>query len=250
MLELMMSELEQAFWYMHKALPRQAPGSDSSTQMLLDRAALPVSSNRVLDIGCGPGRSSLVLAKNDFKVIAIDTSGILLDELRLSARASGYESAIDAQHVSMFDLPYAEESFDVVWSEGAAYIAGWEAAVRDWQKMLKPGGKMVLTECCWLTDAPSESVRQFWSEGYPTMLTIAQAAEKAEAHGLTVEYTYTFPDSDWWDEYYSPLSERLENHQHSTDATLQRVMAGMRTEIELRKNYAHEYGYVGFILRK
>jgi SAM-dependent methyltransferase len=246
----MASEREKAFWRIHEKLPRQAPGSDASTQTLLELANLPKLPAKALDIGCGPGRSSLLLAQHGCTVTAIDTSDVLLGELEAAAEESGYNKDIDIQNVSMFEMPYRKGSFDIVWAEGAAYIVGWEVAVQYWQNLLRPDGTMVLTECCWLTDTPSREARKFWNEGYPTMLTVKQAIEKANAFGLTVENIYILPESDWWNEYYTPITKRLISNEHSTDKALRDVIAATKEEIELRKNHAQEYGYVGFVLSK
>ena len=137
----MMSAREKAFWHIHKGLPRQAPGSDASTRRLLELAKLPRTNMSVIDIGCGPGRSALVLAKNGFSVTAIDTSSLLLDELRSSVDAEELGNSITIESASMFELPYSDSSFDIIWSEGAAYIAGWESAIRSWQRLLRPAGR-------------------------------------------------------------------------------------------------------------
>lgn len=241
---------EKAFWQIHKKLPRQAPGSDATTRKLLRLADLPKTATDALDIGCGPGRSAFVLADNGLRITAIDTSETLLEELRASLAQKGYEDTITANNVSMFEIPCSDSSFDLVWAEGAAYIATWDNAIKDWQRLLRPGGKIVITECCWLTNTPSEATRQFWDEGYPTMLNVDQATDHAKKFGLAMEATYTLPDRDWWDEYYLLIEKRLEENRDSNDSVLQEVMAAERAEIDLRKKYASEYGYVGFILSK
>lgn len=245
-----MSAREKAFWHIHKGLPRQAPGSDASTRRLLELAKLPRTNMSIIDIGCGPGRSALVLAKNGFSVTAIDTSSLLLDELRSSVDAEELGNSITIESASMFESPYSDSSFDIIWSEGAAYIAGWESAIRSWQRLLRPGGKMILTECCWLTSMPSAATRHFWSKGYPTMLTVQQAITLAQKNKLTVEATYILPDSDWWNEYYTPIERRLEEHGGSSDPALQEIIFAEKQEIELRKSYPTEYGYVGFVLSR
>ena len=50
------------FWELHDGLPRQAPGSEATTRHLLGRCGPMPASPTVLDVGCGPGRSTLVLA--------------------------------------------------------------------------------------------------------------------------------------------------------------------------------------------
>ena len=80
------------------------------------------------------------------------------------------------------------------------------------------------------------------------MLTAYQAANIAEQLGFTVEATYTLPDSDWWDEYYTPLQARFEQLKNSGNPAIHEVIAMETTEINLRKKYGSEYGYVGFVL--
>jgi hypothetical protein len=49
---------------------------------------------------------------------------------------------------------------DVAWSEGAAYM-GFGEAFTSWSRLL-PGGGMVVTEYCCLTDHPSPDAARFW----------------------------------------------------------------------------------------
>lgn len=243
----MTSEHEKIFFQLHANLPRQAPGSDASTLRLLELSNMPEDSNKALDIGCGPGRSSLLLTKNGFHVTAIDTNDNFLAELHDLSIAQGLLHRITVQNISMFEMPYSDGSFDLIWSEGVAYITVWDNALKSWQKLLKPSGKMVLTECCWLTDNPSFETQSFWGEAYPTMLTIAQATQHANTQGLTVDGTLVLPGIDWWSEYYTPLERRLSSSE-STDEITQQVVAIEKKEIELRRKFGSEYGYVGFVL--
>lgn len=54
--------LHDAFFALHHGLPRQGPGSDTTTRHLLSLAGPLPERPRVLDLGCGPGRSALLLA--------------------------------------------------------------------------------------------------------------------------------------------------------------------------------------------
>lgn len=56
-----------------------AQGRDE-VQQLLERVDL--ESGHVLDLGCGPGRHALPLARAGLQVTAVDTSDVLLDQLR------------------------------------------------------------------------------------------------------------------------------------------------------------------------
>ena len=67
----------ESFWRIHNRLPRQAPGSDETSLRLLNVAGNPAG--KALDIGCGPGRASLLLAESGLEVVAIDTHQPFLD---------------------------------------------------------------------------------------------------------------------------------------------------------------------------
>jgi len=62
----------------------------------------------------------------------------------------------------MTELPFADESFDLVWAEGSAYIMGVENALTQWRTLLQSQGCMVLSDLVWLTETPSQTVREFW----------------------------------------------------------------------------------------
>lgn len=79
--------LPDAFWTLHHGLLRQAPGSDASTRLLLDLARPWPDHPRAVDLGAGPGRSSLVLAAAGAHVTAVDTHGPFLAGLRTAAAA-------------------------------------------------------------------------------------------------------------------------------------------------------------------
>lgn len=240
--------LSEAFWKIHTGLPRQAPGSDNTTLRLLELAGNPTG--RALDIGCGQGRASLLLAKEGMTVVATDTYQPFLEELGLTVKTEGLSEKITTRNISMDALDYPAESFDLLWSEGSAYILGWEKAISSWKPLLKPKGVLVATECCWLIDTPSEEAKQFWAEGYPTMLSAKAAADVAVRHGYSVVATYTLTASDWFDEYYNPLKSNHVLLAIGADTSMKQAISSGRKEIELYEKHGDEYGYVGFVLKK
>src|SRR3954453_22159381 len=173
----------EVFWTLHSALPREGVGSGATTRALLELAR-PLPGNRALDIGCGPGRSALVLADAGFRVTAVDTHEPFLDRLRAAVGAR----LVTVQRASMADLPYADGAFDLVWCEGAAYLMGVDAALAAWRRLLVPGGALVFTEVGWTTPAPSAEARAFWS-AYPAMRDEAATVAAAEAAGYEVVAT-------------------------------------------------------------
>ncbi|WP_203678850.1 SAM-dependent methyltransferase, partial [Streptomyces microflavus] len=75
-----------AFFALHQDLPRQGPGSDATTRRLLEMAGPLPEHPRVLDAGCGPGRSALLLAEEaGAHVTAVDLHQPFLDGLAAEA---------------------------------------------------------------------------------------------------------------------------------------------------------------------
>lgn len=238
---------DDPFWKIHNGLPRQAPGSDATTLHLLDLAGNP--KGKGLDIGCGPGRASLLLASAGIELTAIDTHQPFLDELESSARSQGLTDALTIRNIAMEELEYPDDSIDLIWSEGAAYLMGLENAMRTWRPFIKLNGLLVVTECCWLTDTPSPEAREFWDESYPDMPTLAAIAEMATRSGYQVVDAYILPKSDW-DEYYLPMKARVASLDSVTDEDMQTTLAKVKREISTYENHLVEYGYAGFVLKK
>ncbi len=239
--------LHDSFFALHHGLPRQGPGSDTTTRRLLALAGKLPERPRVLDLGCGPGRSALLLAAEaGAEVTAVDTHEPFLAELRRSAADRGLDGSIHTLRADMGALPFPDGSFDLVWAESSVFVLGFDRALAEWRRLLAPGGTLVLTECVWTTEEPGPAARAFWEEHY-TLRTVAGNAAAAVGAGYHVLGTVPQPESDW-DEYYGPLAA----HADAADTTvpgMAEAVAGARTEIALRREHGSDYGYAGFALR-
>ena len=157
---------------LHQRLPREGPGNDQCTREALNRLPVLAPGANALDLGCGPGRQTLVLAKSlKTRVIAVDSHQPYLDQLKRSATAEGLSQLIATRCADFGALDIEPGSIDLIWSEGAAYILGFEESLRRWGRLLKAGGLTAVSECTWLTDSPPEEPLHFWRAGYPTMGT-------------------------------------------------------------------------------
>lgn len=242
-----MSDIVNAFFSLHHGLPRQAPGSDATTRRLL-RLAGPLPANpRVLDLGSGPGRASLLLAAEaGARVTAVDLHQPFLDELAAAAARRGV--SIETVNLSMAELPYPDGSFDVIWAESSAYNIGFDTALATWKRLLAPGGVLVVTECEWDTDTPSAAATAFWEKHYPLRTPERNAAAARDA-GYTITAVVRQPDSDWFDEYYTPLAARLDAAD-TTDPAMAAAVEVSREEIAMRREHGTEYRYAGYVLRR
>lgn len=241
----------EAIFRLHAGLPRQAPGSDACTRDALRRLPPLPEAPVVLDLGCGPGRSTLILAQElRTRIIAIDLHEPFLDQLVTEARRLGLAHLVDARKSDMAALDLAPGTVDLIWCEGAVYNIGFTVGLERWRPLLKPRGLMALTECAWLTDDPSPEVAAFWREAYPAMATIDQNAQAAEAAGYRVLDRFVLPENAWWDEYYGPLSRRGAQLRPGADAALLTAIEATEQEIDVWRGHRHAYGYVFFLFQR
>lgn len=259
-----MDKIERFFLTLHSDMPRQGPGSPSTTAVALSmiESFSPGFSGKkdlqVLDVGCGPGMQTVQLAEHftGAKVKALDYYPQFFDELTDSAVARGVSKRVDPVEGSMFEMAFAEESFDVLWSEGAIYIIGFERGLKEWKRFVKPGGFMAVSEISWLTDSRPAELEAFWSSEYPGIDTVAGNMEKIQAAGYLPIGTYVFPPRDWFDEYYDPLMERISlcrgiaERDRENSAELLAVLEAEENEIELFRRFSGYYSYAFYIMRR
>jgi demethylmenaquinone methyltransferase/2-methoxy-6-polyprenyl-1,4-benzoquinol methylase len=102
-----------------------------------------------LDIGCGIGLQSLLLAKAiapDGYVTGLDISAELLDYARSKLAASPLADRILLKEGDMRSLPFPDDSFDWVWSaDCVGYPSGdLLSALREIVRVVRPGGRVAL----------------------------------------------------------------------------------------------------------
>ncbi|MED4755614.1 class I SAM-dependent methyltransferase [Brevibacillus choshinensis] len=213
------------FFEIHKDIPREGPGNNESTRrafyMLTD---LPVHPH-VLDVGCGPGMQTKELANLTDGTITVQGD--------------------------MFDLPFEEQSMDLIWSEGAIYIIGFERGLREWRKLLKPRGYLVVSELTWLTEERPSEIEAFWMENYRGIKSAVANEGIAEHAGYQLINQFTLPEAGWW-EYYRPLEQRVAmlREQFPSQVNMLDALDETQREIELYKKYSAYYGYTFYILQR
>lgn len=100
---------------------------------------------RCLDIGCGPGFFSIILARLGHQVTAFDYSAGMLEKAEETFAEEGIlvETCCgDAQNLS-----FADESFDYLVSRNLLWnLEDPEQAYREWLRVLKPGGRILVAD--------------------------------------------------------------------------------------------------------
>jgi|SRR3989344_3207658 len=237
----------------HSDLPREGPGDNASTHRAFSMITELPPQPRILDIGCGPGIPTIQLAKiTQGSLVALDYEQKYLNELNKNAREQDVLEKIKTVRGSMFELPFEQGSFDLIWSEGAIFIIGFEKGLTDWKQFLKNDGYLAVTHISWLkSDIPDEP-KNFWKNAYPAINSIENNLKIIEQCGYKSVGHFVLPESAWWDDYYTPMEKRLtmlrERHKDNESA-LARI-AESQQEIDVYRNYSDCYGYVFYIMQK
>ncbi|MEO2078300.1 MAG: class I SAM-dependent methyltransferase [Bacillus sp. (in: firmicutes)] len=240
------------FYELHRDIPREGPGNNESTRKAYKIIEKYVSKPFILDIGCGPGMQTLELASlTDGSVLATDVNDGFLESLKEVVEKRGLSRKINIQKANMKSLPFDEGQFDIIWSEGAIFIIGFEKGLREWKKYLKENGIIVVSELSWIKNDPPKEVEEFWRNAHPGMDSIMGNKQKAEKLGYEVIDTFVLPESGWWDHYYTPLEERISmfREKYQNDKGILNSLSEFQTEIELYRKYSDYYGYVFYLLR-
>jgi ubiquinone/menaquinone biosynthesis C-methylase UbiE len=116
-------------------------------------AARLTGAERVLDAGCGAGHTALAFAPQAAEVVAYDLTPTMLEQVVQLAAERDVSNVVtregDVEH-----LPFGDGEFDLVVSRYSAHHWGNPAAaLREFRRALKPGGRFILSDIV-AQDAP------------------------------------------------------------------------------------------------
>jgi len=161
--------------------------------------ALPKLNNpKILDIGCGSGIPTLELARlSHGEILGIDIDQPALDKFARKIKEAGLTGQVQAVNCSIFDMDFADESFDIIWSEGSIYAIGFERGLREWRRFLKPGGFMMVHD----------------EQG-----NVKEKLEQIPDCGYELLGYFILSKEIWWTEYFAPLEKLIvESRTRYTD---------------------------------
>lgn len=226
--------MNEAFFQLHRDLPREAPGDVESLSWALERAGTGARA-RILDAGCGPGADLAALAglRPGAELLGVDLHEPFIQRIRATLPQVGAE---------VCDMLSPPGDFDLIWSAGAAYGPGVSQALAAWRGHLRPGGAVAFSDCLWRVTRPSAAARAFWSRDYPGMCDLAGHLARVEAAGWRVKGA-RWLGAAAWAAYYDPLSARVAALRPGADADLAEVLDATQAEIDLWRDHGGDYGY-------
>lgn len=239
---------------LHKGADRQGPGGNDETEKAIGLAGIDRDAPlKIADIGCGTGASTMTLARLlNAKITAVDFLQDFIDVLANRAQSNGVDEKITPLCASMEQLPFEDEEFDVIWSEGAIYNIGFERGVADWKRYLKPGGLLIVSEITWLTNSRPSKLQDHWNNEYPEIDTASVKIKVLEDRGYIPIGYFVLPEHCWLDNYYEPMRKSFDDFlsRNGNSEEARAIVEAERHEIELYEKYKAYFSYGVYIARK
>lgn len=207
----------------------------------------------ILDIGCGRGEPTLELARlSDGTVTGIDINQVSLDELDRKARELDSSDRVRTMNMSLRDIDFPDGSFDIIWAEGSIFVIGFEKGLREWRRLIRPKGFLVVHEMCWLRPDPPDEIRIHWERMYPEICTVEEDVAAVPGCGYHLVGHFPLPDDAWWHLYYKPLEERIRafRREHRDDPRSLAVLDKQQGEVDLYRKHGKWYGSAFFVMQK
>ena len=152
----------------------------------------------------------------------------------------------------MDNLPFENAEFDVIWSEGAIYNIGFEKGVVDWNRYLKAGGLLIVSEITWTAASRPAEVQKYWEGEYPEIDVASAKISVLEKNGYSPIGYFVLPEHCWLDNYYRPMQDGFEEFlsRHGDSEEAHAIIAAEKQEIRLYEKYGAYYSYGMYIARK
>ena len=234
------------FFELFSGLPRQGPGDSKSTVRAFRCVPELTPHDRILDIGCGTGAQTFALAESTpASIVAIDNHVPYVEALNERAVELSIANRVVACVADMRQLEFENDSFDLIWCEGAIYNMGVDTALREWRRFLRHKGFIVFTEVCWQKPNPPNECRLFWKHEYPAISAKKELLNVIESCGYQLIDHFPLDESAWWDGYYQPLQTNLNAFRESYggDPEAQNLCDQCQREIDIWHAYGAFYGY-------
>ena len=187
---------------------------------------------RILDIGCGTGVPTVELARlSGGEVTGIDVDQPCLDEAVRRIKEAGLSDRVQVMNRSMLDMDFPDESFDIVWAEGSIAAMGFERGLKEWRRLLRPGGFLTV---------------------HDEMGNVTAKLEQISGCGYDLLDYFTVGEDAWRDEYYAPLEAHIGEMgaTHGDGPEIMAMVEEDRRFIEAFKKNPERDRAVFFVMRK
>jgi hypothetical protein len=180
----------------------------------------------------------------------VDNHQPFVDVIAAWSEKEGYNGRVKTLNASMNALQFGKGQFDLIWSEGAIFIIGFETGLKAWKPLVKKGGFMVVSDAAWFEPEPPQELVQWWEkEGYVPG-TEEQLSEQVKTAGLRLVATYRLPEAGGGIITTSQCLRIAEQRKtHGSDPACAALLDSLEYEAEMYGKYKRYYGYRFFIMQ-
>ncbi|MFI5621374.1 SAM-dependent methyltransferase [Streptomyces sp. NPDC051567] len=165
--ELWDENFHMGYWHSEEDDSSNRVAADRMTDLVIERSGLG-GGGRMLDIGCGIGLPAFrAAAVTPAEIVGVSNNMAQIDEAGRRSAELGLADRVTFAYADALALPYADDSFDVVWSFETLPHLDRPAAYAEMLRVLRPGGRVVVTDhllAAPLTGKHKEMVDRFTEE--------------------------------------------------------------------------------------
>lgn len=234
-------------------MERQGPGSREATIKALSFIDNLHEGSSIVDLGCGTGGQTIVLAQNaPGNITGIDLCPSFIDKFNDNVKRANLQSRVKGVVGSMAKLDLQPNELDLIWCEGAIYNIGFEKGMKYWNRFLKKGGYVAVTEATWFTDDRPKEIFDFWNDAYPEIDTIPNKIAHMQKAGYVVVASFILPETCWIDNFFVPeiKAQKIFLDKHKGNRSAEEFVKYEKRGAELYNKYKEYYGYVFYIGKK
>ncbi|MGC4900430.1 SAM-dependent methyltransferase [Micromonospora echinospora] len=199
------------------------------TDMMIERVGAR-RGDRVLDVGCGPGRPGVRLARaSGAELVGISISE---QDVRLAnerARVEGVSDRVRFKHANMLSLPFPDDSFDHAMAfESIVHVPDRTAALREIARVVRPGGRIVLTDFT-VPEGPTGPVDETLVKLYDSWRTAAPVPASgyeafAAGAGLVLDEVTDITDNVKYTGMWTYLALRRYAREHPVPPEVEQIL--------------------------
>ena len=212
--------------------------AEASTQRLRDRVhwmCSQVSGTRVLDVGCSQGIASILLAREGCEVVGIDVQQSRIDYAigDLEGESEETRRRVRFMVADGADLPFGDATFDtVLLGEVVEHLAVPDRVLREIQRVLVTGGRLILTTPFGDSHHHSDHKQIFFPENFVEMVTGRFSIQQAD---IWNDYFLVVAISDGGGDAEKALRLLDDAVGRSIEATQQRLHESRQRAIRLQR---------------
>ncbi len=187
-------------WFLGTEIWRQYVLGEALTRLVGMVGSDTIVDGHILDIGCGCGAAAALLdaAFSPERITGIDIDIDMIEQGRSLIRREAISAECVLKQGCATHIPLANESVDLVLCHQLLHhMVKQREALAELNRVLRPGGVMLLAESC-RCFIESSIVRWFFRHPYEAQHTADRYIELVRAAGFEVDDHKVVTESPWW----------------------------------------------------